>query len=132
MEKGPGTGGEWFIQDNVRRYYRTNDTPTMETLGQPQELPIDTDLICALIADEDPWRWVKDFLAPRSFKIKTFRVIGEASMTFFFFFFYILSTHMWPQREGYDEPEPTGHPDSARAMYNFGWSVNRLPRVVQV
>ena len=39
VEKGSGTGGEWFIQDNVRRYYRTNDTPTVETLGQPQELP---------------------------------------------------------------------------------------------
>ena len=32
---------------------------------------------------------------------------------------------MWPQREGYDEPEPTGHPDSARAMYSAGWPVNR-------
>ena len=30
---------------------------------------------------------------------------------FFIFYFYILITHMWPQREGYDEPEPSGHPD---------------------
>ena len=44
------------------------------------------------------------------------------------FFFYILITQMQPQREGYAEPEPTGHPDSTRAMYNFGWPVNRLPR----
>ena len=38
---------------------------------------------------------------------------------------------MQPQREGYDEPEPTGHPGSTRAMYIVGWPVNRLPRSVQ-
>ena len=35
---------------------------------------------------------------------------------------------MQPQREGYDEPEPTGHQDSTRTIYNVGWPVNRLPR----
>ena len=37
---------------------------------------------------------------------------------------------MQPQREGYDEPEPIGHPDSARTMYSIGWPVNRLLRVI--
>ena len=33
---------------------------------------------------------------------------------FLFFNFYILITDMQPQREGYDEPEPTGHPGCRR------------------
>ena len=44
------------------------------------------------------------------------------------FLFYTFITHMQPQREGYDEPEPIGHPDSVRAMYSVGWPVNRLAR----
>ena len=37
---------------------------------------------------------------------------------------------MQPQREGYDEPEPTGHPGSTQTIYSVGWPVNRLPRMV--
>ena len=42
---------------------------------------IDTRVMCDLIEDRDLKRWVKAFLAPRSFQIKTNRIIGEARMT---------------------------------------------------
>ena len=37
--------------------------------------------MCGLRANEDLKRWIRDFLAPRSFQIKTNRVIGVAKMT---------------------------------------------------
>ena len=46
----------------------------------------------------------------------------------FYFIVYILITPVWPQREGYDEPEPNSNPDSTRVMYIIGWPVNRLLR----
>ena len=42
---------------------------------------IDTEIMCNLIEEKHTKAWVKDFLKPRTFQIKTNKIIGEATMT---------------------------------------------------
>ena len=52
---------------------------------------------------------------------------GGLASFYFYFYFYIFITHMQPQREGYDEPEPTGLPGSARLCTTSGGQLIGFP-----
>ena len=68
-----------MLMDHIR--WKATGSDVYERNIHPAFNSIDTKIMCDLISHEDLRRWIKNFLAPRTFQIRTNRIISEAKMT---------------------------------------------------